>query len=169
MNPGSLSEIHQKLITAAGLTHLRTGMTICSHTGPAVAAFEEIEVLQSMGIHPSAFVWVHAQGESNKNYYTKAAQMGAWVSLDGIGWGDWENYATWLDLLKSNNLLHRVLISHDAGWYKPGEPHGGKFVGFTAIFENSSLLQQKGFTENDFEQLLVHNPFEAFTINVRKI
>ncbi len=169
VNPGPLSELHRKLVRAAGLTHLRTGLTICSHTGPALAAFEEIEELQRTGVHPSAFVWVHAQGESNKNLYTKAAQMGAWVSLDGMGWGDFENYASWIDLLKSNRLLHRVLISHDAGWYKPGETNGGNFVGFTAIFEKVlPILRQKGFTQNDFDQLLIRNPAEAFQIRVRK-
>lgn len=169
VNPGPLSELHRKLVRAAGLTHLRTGLTICSHTGPALAAFEEIEELQRTGVHPSAFVWVHAQGESNKNLYTKAAQLGAWVSLDGMGWGDWENYASWLDLLKSNRLLHRVLISHDAGWYKPGEPKGGNFIGFTALFEKVfPILRQKGFTQDDFDQLLIRNPAEAFKLRVRK-
>jgi phosphotriesterase-related protein len=169
VNPGPLSELHRKLVRAAGLTHLRTGLTICSHTGPALAAFEEIEELQRTGVHPSAFVWVHAQGESNKNLYTKAAQLGAWVSLDGMGWGDWENYASWIDLLKSNRLLHRVLISHDAGWYKPGESNGGNFIGFTNLFEKVfPVLRQKGFTQDDFDQLLIHNPAEAFKIKVRK-
>ncbi|WP_428653908.1 phosphotriesterase family protein [Runella sp.] len=170
VNPTQLSDIHRKLIRAAGLAHLRTGLTICSHTGPAIPAFEEIEELQRTGVHPSAFVWVHAQGESNRNLYTKAAQMGAWVSLDGIGWGDWENYATWIDLMKSNHLLNKVLISHDAGWYKPGETNGGNFVGFTAIFEKLfPLLRQKGFTQKDFAQLLIHNPAEAFKVQVRKL
>lgn len=170
VNPGPLSELHRKLVRAAGLTHLRTGLTICSHTGPALAAFEEIEELQRTGVHPSAFVWVHAQGESNKNLYTKVAQTGAWVSLDGMGWGDWENYASWLDLLKSNRLLHRVLISHDAGWYKPDETNGGNFIGFTALFEKVfPILRQKGFTQDDFDQLLILNPAEAFKIRVRKL
>lgn len=170
VNPGHLSELHRKLIRAAGLTHLRTGLTICSHTGPAVAAFEELEELQRVGVHPSAFVWVHAQNESNKNLYTKVAQMGAWVSLDGIGWGDWENYAVWIDLMKSNKLMRRVLISHDAGWYKPDEVNGGNFVGFTAIFEKLfPILSQKGFNQKDADQLLIFNPAEAFKIQVRKL
>ncbi|MBK5278584.1 MAG: phosphotriesterase, partial [Bacteroidia bacterium] len=33
-----LTEIHKKLVRAAALTHLKTGITICSHTGPASAA-----------------------------------------------------------------------------------------------------------------------------------
>ncbi|RYU97622.1 phosphotriesterase family protein [Emticicia agri] len=166
----NLTEIHQKLVKAAGLTHLATGLTICSHTGPAHIAFEEIEILKSIGVSPSAFVWVHAQGENNKAGHTKAARMGTWVSLDGIGWGDFQTYADSIDLMKSNGVLNRLLISHDAGWYKPDEPEGGDFKGYTNIFkELTPLLKQKGFTDADFEQILVRNPAEAFAIRVRKI
>ncbi|GAB3524314.1 phosphotriesterase family protein [Emticicia fontis] len=165
----TLTELHQKLVKAAGLTHLATGLTICSHTGPANIAFEEIEILKRIGVSPSAFVWVHAQGEHNKAGHTKAARMGTWVSLDGIGWGDFQTYADSIDLMKSNGVLNHLLISHDAGWYKPDEPNGGDFKGYTNIFkELMPLLKQKGFTDADFEQILVRNPAEAFAIRVRK-
>ena len=88
-----LSELHQKIVHAAALTHLQTGLTICSHTGPAIPAFEQIEVLQKMKVHPSAFVWTHAQSEQDNTLHVKAAALGAWISLDGIGWGDFEKYA----------------------------------------------------------------------------
>lgn len=165
----TLTDIHQKLVKAAGLTHLATGLTICSHTGPAHSAFEEIEILKSIGVNPSAFVWVHAQSESNKAEHTKAARMGTWVSLDGIGWGDFPTYGNSIDLMKSNGVLNRLLISHDGGWYKPDEPDSGDFRGYTNIFkEVMPLLKQKGFTDADFEQILVKNPAEAFAIRVRK-
>lgn len=168
-NDKTLSEIHQKLVKAAGLTHLATGLTICSHTGPAHIAFEEIEILKNIGVTPSAFVWVHAQSENNKAGHTKAARMGTWVSLDGIGWGDFQTYADAIDLMKANGVLNRLLISHDAGWYKPDEPNGGDFRGYTNIFkELMPLLRQKGFTDTDFDQILVKNPAEAFAIRVRK-
>ena len=47
---GGLTEIHKKLVRAAALTHLKTGLTICSHTGPASAALEEIDILKSNGV-----------------------------------------------------------------------------------------------------------------------
>ena len=40
----SLSDLHKKLVIAAARTHLKTGLTIASHTGPSVPAFEEIEI-----------------------------------------------------------------------------------------------------------------------------
>jgi phosphotriesterase-related protein len=165
-----LSELHQKIVRAAAITHLATGLTICSHTGIAVPAFEEIEILQKMNVHPSAFVWTHAQAEEDRTQHVKAAKLGVWISLDGIGWGDFEKYAESIENLKSAGLLNKVLISHDAGWYKPEEKDGGSFTGYTNIFtELKPLLRKRGFTENDIEQLLIKNPIEAFAVRVRKI
>jgi phosphotriesterase-related protein len=168
VNEGPLSDLHRKLVRAAGITHTATGLTICSHTGKAPAAFEQLEVLQKMNVPANAFVWVHAQAEKDKTLHTKAAKLGAWVSLDGIGWGDFEQYADSMVRLKEEGLLHRVLISHDAGWYRPGEPEGGKFTGFTNIFTQLfPLLNKKGFTLADHEQLLVKNPAAAFAIGIK--
>ena len=166
----TLSVVHKKLVKAAALTHLKTGLLICSHTGKAGLAFEQIDVLKKHNVHPSAFVWVHAQAEDKQELYAKAAQMGAWVSLDGIGWGDFEKYARSIHYLKTAGYLQKVLISHDAGWYKPSEEEGGKFTGFTNIFkELIPRLQAKGFTQKDIQQLLIKNPSTAFTIKIRKI
>ena len=162
-----LSNLHQKLATAAALTHLETGLTICSHTGPADAAFQQIELLKKAGVHPGAFVWVHAQVEKNTSTYIQAAKQGAWVSLDGMGWGDYDRYAASLVALKKAGLLHRVLISHDAGWYKPDAPEDA-FTGYTAIFtELLPRLKQSGFTTKDINGLLVKNPAAAMGIRVR--
>ena len=50
--------------------------------------------------------------------------------------------------LKDAGYLHKVLISHDAGWYKPEEPDGGSFRGFTGIFTAMiPALRENGFTE----------------------
>jgi len=163
-----LSSIHKKLVTAAALTHLQTGLTICSHTGPGKAALEQLEIIKALGVKSEAFVWVHAQAEDDKTFHTRAASMGAWVSLDGIGWGGFDDYADLLVQLKSAGLLHRVLISHDAGWYDPEKPDG-EFVGYTNIFkELFPRLKQKGFVEKDVDQLLVKNPGEAMGIRVRR-
>jgi len=164
----NLSDMHVKLVKAAALTHLSTGLTICSHTGPANAAFEQLDILQQQGVSPSAFVWVHAQEEKDKLYFEKAATMGAWVSLDGIGWGDVDEYVDILVRMKNNGSINRILISHDAGWYKPNEPDG-EFKGFTTIFnELIPKLRRNNFTQKDIDILLVQNPIAAFKIKVKK-
>lgn len=166
--PDGLSDVHRKLVRAAAITHLRTGLVIYSHTGPGNAAQEQIDILKKEKVHPSALVWVHAQAEKDKSLHTKAAEMGTWISLDGIT-SDFEDYVDSLKRLKQKNLLDKVLISHDAGYYKPGEPDGGKFTGYTAIFkELIPALYRQGFTKKDIRQLLVKNPCEALQFKVRK-
>ena len=163
-----LSDMHIKLVKAAALTHLQTGLTICSHTGPGKTAFEQLDILQKAGVSPSAFVWVHAQGEKDESYFESAASIGAWVSLDGIGWGDFDKYVDTLKRMKSSGHLNRVLISHDAGWYKPGEPDGD-FTGYTNIFnELIPRLKDNEFTQKDINQLLINNPISAFGIKVKR-
>jgi len=169
VDSGHLSQLHQNIVKAAALTHLQTGLTICSHTGIGIPAFEQIELLQKTEVHPSAFVWTHAQAEQDKTLHVKAAKLGTWISLDGIGWGDFEKYANTIDNLRSAGLLNKTLISHDAGWYKPREKEGGSFKGYTNIFEELiPLLNKIGFSDNDLQQLLIKNPAEAFSIRVRK-
>ena len=90
------------------------------------------------------------------------------VSLDGIGWGDLEKYASSIENLQAAGLLNKVLISHDAGWYKPGEPDGGEFTGFTAISQQLvPALKNNGFTQSDLDTLLIINPATAFQPSIR--
>lgn len=166
----SLSDLHKKLVTAAARTHLSTGLTIASHTGPSIPAFEELDILRKEGVSPEAFIWVHAQVEKDITSHIKAAKMGAWISLDGINDNNLDDYIRLLKNMKENKLLDKVLLSHDAGWYHPGEQNGGEYRGYSTLFIRLlPLLRKENFSEREIHQLLVTNPAEAFTIRVRKI
>jgi phosphotriesterase-related protein len=166
-----LSLDHRKIITAAALAHQQTGLVIASHTGPDLPAFEQIEVLKAHGIDPSSFIWVHAQRGSLEGNI-KAAKEGSWISLDNVNAereaGSAYNiswYAERIGALKKAGVLHRVLISHDAGWYSPGEEQGGNFRGFTALFSHLiPMLEEAGFTSAEVNQLLVENPVAAYSL-----
>jgi len=172
INPGdSLSEPDLKIITAAAIAHKKTGLMIASHTGQDAPAFAQLEVLKEKEVDPSAFIWVHAQrGTLEGNI--RAARMGAWISLDNVNVEreeasifsiDW--YADRIFALKQEDLLNKVLISHDAGWYSPGEPNGGNFRGFTGVFAQLiPALKARGFTGEDIETLLSTNPENAFAL-----
>jgi phosphotriesterase-related protein len=134
-----------------------------------------MDILESHNVPLSRFIWVHAQrGSAEANI--AAAQKGAWVSLDNVNasrdskpdarfGSNW--YVHRLDQLKDAGCLHRVLISHDAGWYRPGEPQGGRVRGFTDLFTSLvPRLLETGFTEDEIEQLLVSNPRVACSIFV---
>lgn len=170
VNSDSLSGFHKKLITAAALTHLKTGLTIASHTGSAVPAFEQLEILEKEGVAPDAFIWVHASSEKNPSRLIEAASKGAWISLDNLNDSNVEKLLSIIKTLKENNLLHRVLLSHDAGWYDPSKENGGKYRGYTTLFEKLiPALKTERFTAGEIDQILVINPAKAFEIRVRKL
>ena len=169
----SLSKEHFKIITAAAFTHQQTGLVIASHTGSDDTAFEQISVLQSHGLNPSCFIWVDAQlGSLEGNI--RAAKMGTWISLDKLNLDQQQGskydvtwYADRIQDLKEAGILNRVLISHDAGWYKPGEENGGSFRGFTGIFTALvPALREVGFSQEDINLLLEINPRNAFSIRI---
>ncbi|MFC4874632.1 phosphotriesterase family protein [Negadavirga shengliensis] len=168
VNNGPLSEIHQKLIRAAALTHLRTGLVIASHTGPYLPAKQQIQVLLEEGVSPEAFIWVHAQAEKDYSKHTEMAGKGVWISLDGINEDNLHEYLEMAQHLKQNGLTHKMLISHDAGWYSPGEESGGDFRPFSTITRKFiPLLLENGWEEADIRQLLEKNPAKAFAVRVR--
>lgn len=159
-----LSPMDRKLVQAAAITHLETGLLIVSHTGPWNTAKAEIDVLLESGVDVSNFVWVHAQAEKDYANYLKAAEHGVWISLDGIAW-DVPGHLDRIVYCNENRILDRVLLSHDAGWYSPGEANGGDFIGFTALFDELiPLLKEKGFTQQELDLMLIENPAKAFSI-----
>ena len=166
VDPDSLSEMHTKLITAAAFTHQATGLRIASHTGPALPAFQQLQVLKKLSVDPSAFIWVHAQAEKDLQSHIRAARLGAWISLDGVN----ENSATeilgMVLNLQKHGLLGSVLLSHAAGWYSPGQPSGGNINGYTFIRrEFLPLLENEGFSGEQIDTLLRINPQLAFQIH----
>lgn len=169
-----LSELHQKIVDAAIATHLETGMTITSHTIGDVPALEQIERLKNADVSPSAWVWTHAQsGTLDGNL--KAASEGAWISLDNVNdEGDGTGNIAWIadriEELKDAGFLNQVLISHDAGFYEAGAENGGDFRSYTDIFDHLiPELKERGFSDEEIQQLIIRNPQEAYGIRVRRI
>jgi phosphotriesterase-related protein len=161
-----LDHIQQKLVQAAALTNLRTGLPIASHTGKAAGLWPQLRILKEMGVSASSFIWVHAQEESNHDNYLKAAAEGCWISLDGLGW-ELDKHVEKIVFAKENGILGQILISHDAGWYDP-QKEQQTIKPYTAIFEQLyPALKSKGFTDDDFALLLSVNPSKAFSIPIR--
>jgi len=60
-------------------------------------------------------------------------------------------------------LGHRLLLSHDRGWYDPALPGGGTPKPFTYLSETFlSKLRRADVDEPTLRQLTQSNPFHAF-------
>jgi phosphotriesterase-related protein len=173
-----LTDLEKKLLSAAAAAHRETGLTIAAHTGAwdntergrkGRTALEQIALLEAAGISPSAWIWVHAHNETERETHIEAARRGAWVSFDGFRPDQRDSYVDMIRRMRDADLLGRVLLSQDAGWYSPGEPRGGDFNPFHPIFTSLiPALRTSGFTTSEIDHLLVANPADAFSVRVRR-
>jgi predicted metal-dependent phosphotriesterase family hydrolase len=124
VDKGKLPEVHAKLVRAAARVHLQTGLPIAIHTGDGEAALDELRLLKEEGVAAGALIWVHAQNDPGK-IQLEAAKRGAWVSLDGFGEKHRQRYRNFLAALRAENLLNRVLLSHDHFWSVEGDEKRG--------------------------------------------
>jgi phosphotriesterase-related protein len=161
VDAGPLSSIDTKLVEAAAITHLVTGLRIHAHTGDAVAGLAELDLLESRQVSPDAFVWVHAQNVDDLDVLAGVAARGAWIELDDVAPANVERRAGQVAALAARGHLARVLVSHDAGAYTVGEP-GGAPDGFrpydTVMTELVPSLRSLGMGEAEVRTLLVDNP-----------
>ncbi len=164
-NGRALSDVEKKLIRAGAIAHRETGLTIGAHTGQAAAAFGQLDILAEMGVHPSSWIWIHAQNERDLQRHVDAAKQGAWSSFVGISPDSMDAHVVMVANLRDHGLIGNALVSHDAGWYSVGEPNGGKFRPFDTLFTSFiPALRNRGFTREDIKTLLVRNPAKAFSI-----
>lgn len=164
-NSHTLQPMHKKLVKAAALTHLKTGLTIASHTGVAEGLWPQLKILKETGVSPQSFIWLHAHMEDNPAEYIKAAEMGCWISLDGLGW-EWESHVDKILFAKEKGILDKMLISNDAGWYDPQKTNQ-TIKPYTNIFTKLyPELKAHGFTDEEFNLLIRANPSKAFSSEI---
>ena len=164
VDAGPLSKMNGKLISAAALTHLRTGMAIASHTGDGLAAMAQLNLLKSHGVSPAAFIWVHAQDEKDRSFHRKAAEAGAWIGFDGISSQTVDQNIDLIRETRRAGYLGRVLISQDVVGFHVGEERGGYCPGYTFLFSGFlPQLRKSGFDEAETRMLTIENPRRALT------
>ncbi len=170
-----ISDLQRKIIEAGAIAHKATGLTIAVHTGGGGAVLEELDIIERQGVHPSAFVWIHAQNEKNTAIHLQVARKGAWVEFDGLFPFNYQlsetkqqEYLNYLLMMKREKCLHRTLISQDSGWYDTNKPRGGRFLPFHLIFQDFlPLLRKEGFTNKEINLLFKENPYRAFVVRKR--
>jgi phosphotriesterase-related protein len=156
-------------LRAAARAARETGVIVASHTsGPLKGqhALEELDILASQGLPGEQFNWVHAQ-YTDVSFHKQAAERGAYIGFDGLEPGEEELYVRWvLDALEAG-LEDHILLSHDAGWYRPDEPDGGasQVRGFTYLVEEFlPRLRREGVSEDLIKLMTETNPKRAFRV-----
>jgi phosphotriesterase-related protein len=153
-----LPDIDRNIVRAAAICSKETGLPIQSHTGDGMAALDQLDLIAEQKLDPSRWVWVHAQSEKDHAIHEQVARAGAWVQFDGVSPKSIDWHLDCVRFMQGKALLRRTLLSHDAGFYRPGEPNGGTFRPFTTIFTDVVPKIDAAWTR----ALLVENPLAAY-------
>ena len=155
-----------KILRAAARAGLATDAAIGSHTIQGRVVRDQLNVLEDAGYTPAHFIWIHAQAEPDFDLNLEIARRGAWIEYDWIGNPDAfddDFYLRRIQALLDAGLGHRVLLSHDRGWYDPSRPNGGVPQPFTYISQHLiPKFLAAGVDNATIEQLTRTNPFQAF-------
>ncbi|MCI0534107.1 MAG: hypothetical protein L0Z50_02650 [Verrucomicrobiales bacterium] len=164
-----LTAREEKFLRAAGRAAQETGAVVASHTISGSVARRQVDVLNS--ISPSIrFVWVHAQVERNRRLHRELAARGVFVEFDSLGWQPSEDTALIAAIkeLLAAGYGDRILLSHDAGWYQPGQPNGGTQKPYTYLVKTFiPKLKNNGVDDATIRMLTEENPVRAFAFMTR--
>lgn len=154
-------------LRAAARAAIETGALIASHTsGPLSGqhAMQELDILESEGLDCEQFDWVHAQ-HADVMVHVRAAGRGAYIGFDGLNPDQEERYVRLVMDALTAGIEEHILLSHDRGWYRPGEPDGGasQVKGFTYLVEGFlPRLRAEGVSEELITLMTETNPKRAF-------
>lgn len=154
-----------KILRAAAAAGKATNAVIGSHTIRGAVVREQLDIVEAAGYTPLRFIWIHTQAEPDFEIHLEMARRGAWIEYDNIGSddpGDEVDIERILKILDAD-LGHRLLLSHDRGWYDPAQPGGGAPRPYTYLSEHFlPKLRARGVDETTIQQLTWYNPFVAF-------
>jgi len=165
---GAMTPLEEKFLRAAGHAARETGAAVASHTPLGANATRQATILES--IDPAIrFIWVHAQNESNRDLHRQLAARGVFIEFDSLGWDPGQDstlVAAIKDLLTAG-YGDRILLSHDAGWYQPGQPNGGSQKPYTYLIDTFiPKLRSAGVDGATIRMITETNPIRAFAFKV---
>ncbi|MCP4221548.1 MAG: hypothetical protein GY765_43390 [bacterium] len=159
-----ITDFHKKCLMAAVKTSLHTGLTIQSHICSSKSALEAVKIIENTDLALDEFIWTHADFSRDAETILLLARKGIWVELNW--WitevADYNWHINLIQALERENLLHRVLLSQDAGGF-----HNGEVVPYSKFFTDFIPSCRNGGISNDsIDILLIHNPAAALNLSI---
>ncbi len=135
-----------KILRAAAAAGRQTNAVIGSHTIRGRVVREQLDILEAEGYTPDRFIWIHTQAEPDFALHLELARRGCWLEYDAIGSDAFtdEWFVAAIRRVLDAGLGHRLLLSHDRGWYDPSQPGGGIPKPFTYLSEVFLPKLQRG-------------------------
>ena len=154
-----------KVLRAAAKAAATVKAVIGSHTIRGRVVRDQLNIIEAAGYTADRFIWIHTQAEPDFDLHLEMARRGVWLEYDAIGSDDFSDdfFIERIQRLLAAGFGHKLLLSHDRGWYDPAQPGGGIPKPYTYLCQQFlPKLRANGVTEATIEQLTHTNPFNAF-------
>lgn len=155
--------VEERVVRAAARAAARTGALVGSHTTDGRVVLGQIDLAVAESLPPERFLSIHTQTIGDAGVRQEIVARGAWIEFDDVGQGDDPRT---LELVLGGLAAgqgHRMLVSHDAGWFDPALPAGGTPRPFTELTTTFlPALRAAGVGGDVVDDLCVRNPFRAF-------
>lgn len=158
-----ITDLEARILRAAAQAGKQTNAVIGSHTIRGRVVMDQLDIIEAEGYDPARFISIHTQEEPDFGLHLAVAERGAWIEYDHIGRADDAQVVKMIERVLDAGYGHRLLLSHDRGWYDPAQPGGGTPQPYTVLSENIlPMLRANGVSEDTITRLTHTNPFEAF-------
>ena len=167
---GSSAEItpsERKAFSAVGKAHLLTNVPIFTHTANGLAAEEQLDLFESLGVPPEHVAIGHLGGldDPEAAVHGRIAARGAFVGFDRLGGGPEadQHKVPMIRALIDAGHVDRVLLASDFAAAEDIQRNGGPGYAKT-ITRFVPMLRDAGVTEDQIHAMTVDNPlrFLAF-------
>jgi len=159
-----ITVLEERILRAAVRAARRTGAIIGSHTSRGRVVMDQLDIIEDEGYRADRFISIHTQNEPDFGLNLAVAERGAFIEYDNIGNTEDAPMADRIVRVLEAGKATQLLLSHDRGWYDPAQPGGGTPKPFTHLSDVMlPLLRERGVDEDTIRQLMVRNPFEAYS------
>jgi phosphotriesterase-related protein len=168
---GRITPYEEMVLRAAARAHRATGAPITTHTEQGTMGVEQLDVLLSEGVPPSAIVVGHSCGSSDLHYHLTMLDRGAFLGFDRFGLEiihpDRERLAALIGLI-GVGFARQIVLSHDSVWCWRGRapmlpPDALPNWRPTYVLDTIvPRLREAGVAEAAIHAMLVDNPRRYF-------
>jgi phosphotriesterase-related protein len=160
-----LTACETKVLQAAAKAARSVNAIIGSHTIRGRVVRDQLDIIEAAGYTAYRFIWIHTQAEPDFDLHLEMARRGTWLEYDAIGSPDFSDdfFIERIQRVLEAGFGHKLLLSHDRGWYDPAQPGGGTPKPYTYLCQHFlPKLRVSGVDEATIQQLTHTNPFNAF-------
>lgn len=163
-----MTEHEKKVFDATVMAHQATNLPISTHTTLGTFALEQICYFEEKKVNLAKVIIGHMDLSNDEELILQVLQKGVNVGFDTIGKNNYvpdQRRVEMLQSIRQAGRLNQIVLSLDITRKSHLKEYGG--IGYCYLFETFlPMLRKSGFTEQDIDTLLIHNPNRILEVNV---